>query len=264
MAEGWDRERQWTWGFSRPASEQMLAALDPKPGQTILELAAGPGETGFACAQAIGPEGRVIQTDFAPEMVESARREAERLGLANVEHRVMDAEHMDLEDDSVDGVLCRWGYMLMADWDAAMAETRRVLRDGGRLSLSVWGDPERNPWASIPGRVLREHTGAPPPDPAQPGIFALADPGKLGQVIQGGGFAEPRFEEVEVSVRFDDFDAAWRFLREMAGAIAVVLKALSEEDRQAVRTSIERELEGFRSADGSVELPGVTLNAVAA
>jgi ubiquinone/menaquinone biosynthesis C-methylase UbiE len=71
-------------------------------------------------------------------MVAAARRESERLGLANVEHREMDAERMDLDDDSVDGVLCRWGYMLMSDPATALAETRRVLRDGGRLSLSVW------------------------------------------------------------------------------------------------------------------------------
>jgi SAM-dependent methyltransferase len=262
MAEGWDRERQWTWGFSRPVSVQMLAALDPQPGQTILELAAGPGETGFAAARAVGPEGTVIQTDFAPEMVEAARREARRLGVGNVEHRVMDAERMDLGDDSVDGVLCRWGYMLMADWDAAMAETRRVLRDGGRLSLSVWGDPARNPWGSIPGRVLIEHGAAPPPQPGQPGIFALADPERLGRVIRGGGFGEPRFEEVEVSVGFDDFDDAWRFITEVAGAIAMVIRGLPEDERQAVRAAIEREMDGFRS-DGGLELPGLTLNAVA-
>ncbi len=262
MAEGWDRERQWTWRFSRPVSEQMLAALDPQPGQTILELAAGPGETGFAAARAIGPEGRLIQTDFAPEMVEAARREAERLGLENVEHRVMDAERMDLDDDSVDGVLCRWGYMLMADWDAAMAETRRVLRNGGRLSASVWGDPARNPWASIPARVLIEHTGAPPPQPGQPGIFALADPDRLGEVIRGAGFGEPRFEEVEVTVGFDDFDAAWIFITQVAGAIAMVIKGLPAEEQQAVRDAIEREMDGFRS-NGGLELPGVTLNAVA-
>jgi len=68
-------------------------------------------------------------------MVAAARCESHRLGLANVEHREMDAERMDLEDDSVDGVLCRWGYMLMADPATALAETRRVLRAGGRLSL---------------------------------------------------------------------------------------------------------------------------------
>ena len=60
----------------------------------------------------------------------------------------MDAEKMDLEDDSVDGVICRWGYMLMADPAAALAETRRVLRDGGRLSLLGLGRGE----TATPGR----------------------------------------------------------------------------------------------------------------
>ena len=187
MAAGWDRERGWTWEASRPVSENLLEALAPEPGQTILELAAGTGETGFAAARAVGPEGRVISTDFAPEMVAAARRESERLGLANVEHREMDAERMDLEGDSVDGVLCRWGFMLMADPAAALAETRRVLRRGGRVSLSVWGAAERNPWASVPGRALMEHTGAPPPNPQDPGIFALADPERVRSLLRGRG-----------------------------------------------------------------------------
>jgi SAM-dependent methyltransferase len=72
---------------------------------------------------------------------------------------------MDLDDNSVDGVLCRWGYMLMAEPAKALAESRRVLRPGGRLSLSVWGAAERNPWASVPAKALMEHTGAPPPSP---------------------------------------------------------------------------------------------------
>ena len=78
-------------------------------------------------------------------MVAAARRESERLGLANVEHREMDAERMDLDDDSVDGVLCRSGYMLMADPARALAETRRVLRDGGRLAQSVWAPLNATP-----------------------------------------------------------------------------------------------------------------------
>jgi ubiquinone/menaquinone biosynthesis C-methylase UbiE len=139
MAAGWSRERNWMWQASHAVSEKMLEALAPQPGQTILELAAGTGETGFAAARAIAPAGRLISTDFAPEMVAAARRESDRLGLANVEHREMDAERMDLEDDSVDGVLCRWGYMLMADSARALAHTRRVLRAGGRLSLSCGG-----------------------------------------------------------------------------------------------------------------------------
>lgn len=262
MAAGWDRERGWTWEVSRPVSENLLEALAPEPGQTILELAAGTGETGFAAARAVGPEGRVISTDFAPEMVAAARRESERLGLANVEHREMDAERMDLEGDSVDGVLCRWGFMLMADPAAALAETRRVLRRGGRVSLSVWGAAERNPWASVPGRALMEHTGAPPPNPQDPGIFALADPERVRSLLRGAGFGDPRLEEVEVSWHFEHFDDYWRFVTELAGGIAMVLQAMPEADREAVRSLVERAAGDFR-ANGGLELPGVALNASA-
>ena len=103
------------WEGSRGVGEWMVEALDPQPGQTILELAAGTGETGFLAAARVGDDGKLISTDFAPKMVDAARAETERLGLTNVELRQLDAEDMDLPDDSVDGVLCRWGYMLMAD-----------------------------------------------------------------------------------------------------------------------------------------------------
>ena len=92
----------------------------------------------------------MISTDFAPEMVDVARRYGEAGGLTNVEHRVMDAENMDIDDDSVDGVVCRYGYMLMADPAAALKETRRVLKDGGPLAFAVWAVPERNPWVAVP------------------------------------------------------------------------------------------------------------------
>jgi ubiquinone/menaquinone biosynthesis C-methylase UbiE len=259
MAAGWDRERSWMWEVSRPVSEQMLEALGPEAGQTILELAAGIGETGFAAARAIGPDGRLISTDFAPGMVAAARRASERLGLANVEHREMDAERMDLADDSVDGVLCRWGYMLMADPARALAETRRVLRDGGRLSLSVWGAADRNPWASLPARALRQHTGTAPADPKDPGIFAMSDPERVRSLLQDAGFAEPRLEEIEVCWRFEDFEAYWRYVTELAGGCAMALQALPEPDREVVRELVQRTAADYR-VGGGLELPGMALN----
>jgi ubiquinone/menaquinone biosynthesis C-methylase UbiE len=262
MAAGWDRDRSWMWEVSRAVSEEMLKALRPEPGQTILELAAGTGETGFAALGGLGPDGRLISTDFAPEMVAAARRAAQRLGLANVEHRVMDAERMDLADQSVDGVLCRWGYMLMADPRTALAETRRVLRDGGRLSLSVWGAAERNPWASLPAKALSEHTGAPPANPTGPGIFGLADPERVRSLVQEAGFAEPRLQEVEVRWRFEDFPAYWRYITELAGGIAMVLQAMPETDREVVRKLVERAARKYR-VNGGLELPGLALNASA-
>jgi ubiquinone/menaquinone biosynthesis C-methylase UbiE len=97
-------------------------------------------------------------------MVEAAERHVVALGLENVECHVLDAERLDLPDDAVDGVLCRWGYMLMPNPEAAFAETHRVLRSGGRLSCAVFGRPEQNPWARLPSRVLQERGHMPPPD----------------------------------------------------------------------------------------------------
>jgi ubiquinone/menaquinone biosynthesis C-methylase UbiE len=262
MADGWDRQRRWLWEASHAAGEWMVEALDPRPGQTILELAAGTGETGFAAAAALGEDGRLISTDFAPRMVEVGRAESQRLGLRNVEHRVLDAERMDLEDDSADGVLCRWGYMLMADPAAALRETRRVLRDGGRLAMSVWGPAQSNPWASVAGRALLEHTGAPPPDPTAPGIFALADRERTRSLLADAGFEVQRMEDMEVIWRFEDFDDYWRFLTELAGAIALAIEALPEEDQRALRARIEDAVERFRS-NGGHELPGVAQNTLA-
>ena len=81
----------------------------------MLELAAGVGETGFDAAAIIGETGRLITTDFSPRMLEAARRRGAELGATNVDYRLMDAERIELADASVDGVVCRFGYMLMAD-----------------------------------------------------------------------------------------------------------------------------------------------------
>src|SRR3954447_10885694 len=108
MAAGWEGDRRSVWEASRVVGEWLVDALDPLPGETILELAAGVGDTGLAAADRLGSSGRLISTDFSEQMVGAARRRAGELGVSNVEFRTMDAERMELEDDSIDGVVCRW------------------------------------------------------------------------------------------------------------------------------------------------------------
>jgi ubiquinone/menaquinone biosynthesis C-methylase UbiE len=254
MAAGWDRERSWMWEVSRAVSEQMLKALAPEPGQTILELAAGTGETGFAAARAIGPDGRLICTDFAPEMVAAARRESERLGLANVEHREMDAERMDLADSSVDGVLCRWGYMLMADPGAALRETRRVLRPGGRVALAAWTGPDDNRWSSVVGDVLVGRGLVERPPPGTPGQFAWAAPGTIEAQLEEAGFVD----DVEVTtVDFDvrqTFEEWWERTLEMSQQVRAVL-GLPGDEQAAIRDELRSRLERYADGDGTLAIP---------
>jgi ubiquinone/menaquinone biosynthesis C-methylase UbiE len=263
MAPGWERGRAYIWDVTRAVGERMLAALDPQPGETVLELAAGTGETGFAAARMVGSDGSLLSTDFSPAMVDAARRRGAELGLENVDYRVLDAERMDLPDASVDGVLCRYGYMLMADPAAALAETRRILKPDGRLSFAVVGAPESNPWAAVPGRVLVELGHAQPTEPGAPGIFAMADQARIRELVTGAGFDPPRVEEVDVVWSFADNEALWRFLTEVAGGIALVIRSLPEAEQLRVRSEVERASESLRS-NGGYDMPGLTLNVLAA
>jgi ubiquinone/menaquinone biosynthesis C-methylase UbiE len=261
-ASGWEHRRAAIEEINAPVMEWMLGELAPRPGDTVLDLAAGPGGTGFAAAALVGESGRVISTDFSPAMVEVARRRAAELGLENVEHRAMDAENIDLADDSVDGVLCRFGYMLMPDSAAALSETRRVLRPGGRLALAVWSTPERNPWLSVVGRMFVELGHVPPPDPDAPSIFAMANEEYTVGLLRDAGFDNARTEEVPVRFRYRDVDEYVAFARDTGGMFATVWRETSEEEHQAILAELEERFAPF-ATDGGYEMPGVALAAVA-
>ncbi len=260
VAHGWYKQREEIWKVSRPVSEWMIKKLDPQPGDTVLELAAGLGDTGLMAAPLVGESGRVIITDFAPEMIAAARQRAQEMGMQNAEFRVLDAERMDLEANSMDGVLCRWGYMLTADPAAAFAETRRVLRPGGRLGFSVWADAKRNPALSLVGRVLVAQGHIPRPDPEEPGAFAMADPERIRQLVVGAGFAEPEIEEVSFRWPFADQDAHWHFLTESAANTSLVLRSLPPGARDTVRELVHEAARPFYSGEG-YDFPAVCFNA---
>jgi ubiquinone/menaquinone biosynthesis C-methylase UbiE len=80
-----------------PVRAWLISELAPLPGDTVLELGAGPGDTGFAAAALVGERGRLLSTDFSPDIVEVARRRGGELGLENVDYRVMDAERIELD-----------------------------------------------------------------------------------------------------------------------------------------------------------------------
>jgi ubiquinone/menaquinone biosynthesis C-methylase UbiE len=262
MAPGWDHRHAYFEETARPVTERMLERLAPARGEAILELAAGTGVVGFAASALVGSGGHVIVSDFSEAMVEAARRNADKLGLENVECRMLDAERLDLPDEAVDGVLCRWGYMLMADPPAAFAETRRVLRRGGRLSCAVFAGPEQNPWAALPSRVLQDRGHMPPLEAGAPGILALADRDRLRGLFAGAGFSDPQIEEVPFTWSFRDVDDYWEFLTRAAGAIAVVIGRVEDDELRHVREQIAERVASFGGA-GGIELPAVSLVASA-
>ncbi len=265
-APGWTRRQEEIRAFGAPVSHRMVQAIEPQPGQRVLELAAGLGETGFLAAELVAPMGGLIVTDQAEAMLEGARARANELGLTNVEFQVMGAEWIDLPVASVDAVLCRWGYMLMTDPPAALSETRRVLRPGGRVALAVWDALERNPWAQVPGAVLRERGLVEPAaagDGYEPGPFALAVPGRVEEILKQAGFTDIFLETVAVAQRHASFGDFWETTLDIARGFHDAVLSRPEEEIAEIQAALALGLESYTGEDGSLSIPGSSLVAVA-
>jgi SAM-dependent methyltransferase len=241
----------------------MIDHLALQPGERVLELAAGPGDTGFLAAELIEPGGTLISSDATEAMLELARERARQLGIANVEFKRLELEWIDLPTASVDAILCRWGVMLILDPGAAIQEMRRVLRSGGRIALAVWDDAKDNPWATIPGRALAELGHADPPDPNAPGMFALAAPGALAELLEGGGFVDVLVEAVDLPRESATLDQYIEVQLDLSGIFAGILRELDEPEQLKVRRRIGELASEFTAADGSIRLPGRSLVATA-
>lgn len=263
LASSWESRRAQIEQVSAPVREWVIKELEPAAGDTVLELAAGTGDTGFEVSRLIGAEGWLITTDFSPAMLEAARRRGAELGIDNAEFKVMDAEHLDLDDDAVDRVLCRFGYMLMVDPAAALDETRRVLRGGGRLALAVWGPPEVNPFfTTIAMPLIQRGHIAPPAPPPAPGMFSMGAEARTRTLLAEAGFKDIRVEAVNVLFPMPDVDEYMGIVADTAGPLALVLRSLSEEERGELAAEVETSLSRFASADG-YDIPGQALCAVA-
>ncbi|MGI8425014.1 MAG: class I SAM-dependent methyltransferase [Actinomycetota bacterium] len=263
MAPEWERRRDFLKESTSQLTGWMIAKLAPRPGEVIVDLAAGAGDVGFRFASDLGSTGKLISSDFAPEMLEAARRVAADLGISNAEFQVLDAQNNALPDRSVDGVVCRWGFMLMPDPQAALKETHRILKDGGRLVFAVMADPAVNPWGSIVVKTLVDLGLADPVDPTAPGnVFSLSNQSKVEELLSKAGFTDVEIEEQPVTFAFKDFGDYWSFLTEFAGAVAYLLLALPPQDQKRVAKELENRLEPYRKNGGYV-LPGRAVGAVA-
>lgn len=257
-SRGWGQHRGLFQAAARPVSGWLVDAIEPQPGHRVLELAAGPGDTGFLAAELILPGGTLISSDAVAEMVAIARARGEELGITNAEYRTIDAEWIDLPTASVDAVIARWCYMLLADPAAALRETRRVLRPGGRVALAAWTDPSDNVWASVPTQELVALGAAEPPDLDAPNMFAFRDPQRIRGLLEETGFTDITIEQVDIVFGYESLDYWWDVQLDISTGLADAVRTLTAAQRDDLRDAIDARLSAHVSQDGTVALPGRT------
>jgi SAM-dependent methyltransferase len=238
-----------------PAAEWIIGAVSPRSGDRVLELAGGPGTVSILIAPLVAPEGSVRHSDFSEEMVKVAQERFRSEGVEGVQSQVMDAERIDLPDGSMEVIVCRMGYMLMADPAAALRESGRVLAAGGRLALAVWTDAPSNPWASLAMQTVAAELNLPPPPPDAPGLWALGDQHKVEGLLRDAGLDEIRVEVLDGEVEFDSSQQWVEATRRLAAPLRALFANIDEGTREAIERRIVERAAPFEQPDGRVAMP---------
>lgn len=249
---GWDRaatcyERFWGQQL-RPAIDLLLAIADLRPGEQVLDVAAGTGAVTLDAAAAVAPSGRVVATDLSTKMLEQLRGHASARRRSNIDVACAGAEDLDL-GEAFDVALCSLGLMYVPSPRDAAAVMHRSLRPGGRTVVSVWGDRRNCGWAEIfpivDARVSSD---------VCPLFFALGAPGALTATLEHAAFVDVTETRLTVELRYADAEEALGAAFS-GGPVALAASRFSDEDRAAAHAAYLSSIAAY--ADGSgYRVPG--------
>jgi ubiquinone/menaquinone biosynthesis C-methylase UbiE len=254
LADGWDRWERVIHDQLAPVTDALLELVGPHGGGSYLDVASGTGEPGLTLAERV-PDAYVTVTDLSPAMLRVARRRADERGLTNVVTQVCSADDLPFDDGVFDGVTVRFGYMFLPDLGAASAELIRVLRPGGRLSASVWVEPDANPWTSVALDVIAAEVGLPPATPDGPGMYRCAAPGAMADLLRAAGCEDVTERVVDVELVAATPDEYWDVV---SGHVSSAVAALAGVDA-TTRARIGRTVAGAIAPyvrDDAVRVPG--------
>jgi ubiquinone/menaquinone biosynthesis C-methylase UbiE len=248
QAAHWIGRAQRTQSMTAAATQALLARLDPRRGERVLDVAAGCGDPALAIAALVGPTGSVTATDAVPEMVAALGEAARVAGLSNLTARLSSAETLDLPPASHDAACCRFGVMFFSDPLAALRSLRRCVRPGGRLAVMAWGLPAANPYFSVAMEAL-DAAGAPPPE-APPGlktVFEFAEPRRLAALAEQAGWQAVTEETVSFTMDLPGTrpDTALGTLAELSRKVEGRLAGLDGAGRERARAVLAERLSPY-------------------
>ena len=261
-AQGWQTWQEFIYGRTAPVSERLVELAGIKPGDKVLDVAAGAGEPSLTAARVVGPEGSVIATDISTNMLTAGRERAAAAGIDNVEFVESDASALDFPPESFDAALSRWGIIFEPDGEATAARVRGFLKPGAKMAISSWGPPERSPMLSIPMMTAMQRLNAPPPPPGTPGPLSRPTPEAIGSILVGGGFSDIEVEETEVSFEWESADEFVAMVKDTVQRLVTLIAKHAPDDPDRAWEAILGAVKERASDDGTVTFSNLVLLAL--
>jgi enediyne biosynthesis protein CalE5 len=245
-ATAWRRYSATIRTMFTPLTMALIEEARISAGQSVLDVAGGPGEPSLTIAEVVGPKGTVTYTDAVAEMVAAAEEEGKRRGLTNVSFQQSVAESLPFTDNSFDAAVSRLGVMLFSDPPAALREMLRVTKPQGALCFVVWGSNERNPFTSTVSKVIARYVDTPPEDPDAPGAFRFAEPGKLARLLTQAGAENVRERELNFRIAAPiSIEQFWEMRSATSGTLREKLASLSPEKAEQVAMEVKDAVREF-------------------
>ena len=239
-------------------SQRMLDRANLAAGHRVLDIASGTGEPAIPAAHRVGDNGQVIGIDLVDEMLAIARDKARAQNLDNVAFHTVDGSGLEFDPASFDAVTCRWGLMFMPDPQAILKQAHRVLKDTGRLVVSCWAEPERNPFFTHAMSILVKHMEVPRPPPRAPGVFAFAERDHLEDTLRASGFQSIEIEDIGFNmIHVNNGEEYWQMMQELAGPIKQLIKKMDEDTYRAFADEVIASADALKQ-DDTLSMLGTT------
>jgi len=240
----------------RPLGLAAMKRLDPRPGERIIDVGCGCGETTAEIARRVGSNGRILGIDISEPLAAKARKVTAE--FPNVEIRLADAQTSPIESGEFDALFSRFGVMFFADPVAAFANLRSALRIGGRMSFVCWQPIVENFWMTIPAMAVASHIPVKRPEPNAPGPFAFADIDRVHGILESAGFQNVQHEAIRESLFVaggEPLDGAVALLLRIGPTGAAIREAnAGPELLDAIRASVREAIAPYETPEG-VRMP---------